>query len=437
MNTSAPESGRPAGRQASRPYPTCRRAGLRACSSASLVALVFSFAAITSAENWPTWRGPRLDGTSVEKNIPVHWSATSNIVWKTELPGTGHASPIVWEDRIFTVTTLSQSQARVLLCLGRKDGELLWQQTVLTSLMERKHSLNSHASSTPATDGQLVYVAFLDRAEMVVAAYDFTGKQQWLVRPGPFSSMHGFCSSPILHQDKVIVNGDHDGDSYLVALDRATGKTLWKVPRENKTRSYCVPLIRELAGQMQMILSGDKCVASYDPNNGSRQWIIDGPTEQFVASPVYNERAGLLFITGGYPDHHILAIKPDGKGNITKSDKIVWRTNRGVAYVPSPIAEGDYFLVVSDSGVAHCFEARTGKLMWQERLGEHHASLVSANGLVYFLNDNGVMNLIRPGPEFVRVAHNEIGEKTFASPAISQGQVFLRGDKHLFCIGTH
>jgi hypothetical protein len=401
----------------------------------TLAALVFSFACITSAEDWPAWRGPRLDGTSTEKNIPVHWSATSNLVWKTEMPGSGHASPIVWQDRILTVSALSQNQARVLLSLDRKTGRILWQQTVLTSPMERKHSLNSHASSTPATDGRLVYVAFLDRAEMVVAAYNFDGKQQWLVRPGPFSSMHGFCSSPILHQDKVIVNGDHDGDSYLVALDRATGRTLWKVPRENKTRSYCVPLLRELAGRTQMILSGDKCVASYDPNNGARHWVIDGPTEQFVASVVYNERAKLLFVTGGYPDHHILAVKPDGAGNITKSDKIVWRTNRGVAYVPSPISEGDYFLVVSDSGVAHCFEASTGKLMWQERLGEHHASLVSANGLVYFLNDNGVMNVVKPRPEFVRVAQNEIGEQTFASPALSQEQIFLRGDRHLFCIG--
>ena len=404
--------------------------------SLGLTALVFSFATIASAENWPTWRGPRLDGASAEKNIPVYWSATSNVVWKTELSGAGHASPIVWADRIFTISALSQNQARVVLCLDRMTGRILWQQTAITSPMERKHSLNSHASSTPATDGQLVYVAFLDRAEMVVAAYDFEGKQRWLVRPGSFSSMHGFCSSPILHKDKVIVNGDHDGDSYIVALDRSTGRTLWKIPRENKTRSYCVPLIRELAGRTQMVLSGDKCVASYDPDDGSRHWVLDGPTEQFVASPVYNEHAGLLFITGGYPDHHILALKPDGTGNISKSDKIAWRTNRGVAYVPSPISEGDYFLVVSDSGVAHCFEAGTGKLMWQERLGEHHASLVSANGLIYFLNDNGVMNVVRPGPQFVRVAQNEIGEKTFASPAISEGQIFLRGDKHLFCIGT-
>ena len=138
-------------------------------------------------------------------------------------------------------------------------------------------------------------------------------------------------------------------------------------------------------------------------------------------------------MTGGFPDHHILAVRPDGRGNVTDT-KIVWRTNKGVAYVPSPISAGDYFLVVSDSGVAHCFEAASGKLLWQERMGEHHASLVSAGGRVYFLNDEGVMNVVAPGPYFVPVARNELGEKTFASPAISAGQLFLRGDKHLFCI---
>jgi outer membrane protein assembly factor BamB len=247
--------------------------------------------------------------------------------------------------------------------------------------------------------------------------------------------MHGFCSSPILYQDKVILNGDHDGDSYLVALSRANGQILWKIPRENHTRSYCAPLIREVAGRTQMVLSGDKCVASYDPSNGKRYWIIDGPTEQFVASPVYSEKTGLVYITGGFPAHHILAIRPDGAGNVTQTH-IAWHATRGVAYVPSPIIEGDYFLVVSDSGVAHCFEAATGKLAWAERLGEHHASLVSARGLVYFLNDEGVMNVVKPGPQFVREARNEIGEACFASPALSGGRIFLRGERHLFCVGN-
>ena len=386
------------------------------------------------AENWAQWRGARLDGTSIERNVPIHWGATSNVIWKTELPGLGHASPIVYGDKVFTVSAVPESEARLLLCVGRSNGQILWRETVLTAPMERKHALNSHASSTPACDGERVFVAFLDRTEMVVAAYDLDGKKQWLVRPGKFNSMHGFCSSPILFKDKVIVNGDHDGDGYMVALDRKSGKELWRIERPNKTRSYTVPLIREISGRTQMILTGTKCTTSYDPNDGRLLWIIDGPTEQFVASPVYSEKTGLVYISGGYPDHHILAIKPDGTGNVTHT-KIVWRTNRGVAYVPSPIIEGDYFLIVSDSGVAHCFDAADGRVLWQERMGEHHASLVSANGLVYFLNDNGVMNVVKPGPTFERVARNELRERTFASPAISDGQMFLRSDKHLFCIG--
>jgi outer membrane protein assembly factor BamB len=403
--------------------------------NAVFLALTLAPIDLARAENWPGWRGPRLDGTSKETNAPLSWSGKSNVVWKTALPGLGHASPIVWDDRVFTVAALPETQERVLLCLDRITGKILWQSVVVQSLLEAKHPLNSHASSTPVTDGNLVYVTFLDQNRMLVAAYDFAGARKWLSHPGPFASKHGFCSSPILYKDKVIINGDHDGESYLVALDRRTGATLWKTPRQNHTRSYCVPIIRELAGRSQMILSGDKCVASYDPNNGGLHWIIDGPTEQYVASLVYSERADLLFMTGGFPDHHLLAIKPDGSGNVTKS-KIVWRTNKGVAYVPSPILEGDYFLIVSDSGVAHCFEAATGKLFWQERLGEHHASLVSAGGLVYFLNDEGVMNIVRPGLQFERVARNDLGERTFASPAISHGQLFLRGDHSLFCIGT-
>lgn len=151
-----------------------------------------------SAENWPGWRGPRGDGTSRETSVPIHWSTTSNVTWKTELPGSGHASPIAWDDKIFTVSTLAQTQDRVLICLDRKDGKIAWQRTVIQSPLEGKHPLNSHASSTPATDGTLVYVTFLDQQEMVVAAYDLAGHQRWLVRPGVFKSKHGFCSSPLL-----------------------------------------------------------------------------------------------------------------------------------------------------------------------------------------------------------------------------------------------
>ena len=403
------------------------------CRLLCAVSVLLSFAAQVRGENWPGWRGPRGDGTSLESDVPTHWSEQENVAWKVAVPGKGHASPIVWGDRVFVATCDEEARERLLVCFDRTDGRMLWQSVVLRSPLERKHQLNSFASGTPATDGKLVYVTFLDGREMVVAAYDFAGQQVWVARPGEFSSVHGFCSSPVLFEDKVIVNGDHDGDAYIVALDKATGSTAWKTERENKTRSYVTPIIREIDGRTQMILSGSKCVASYDPHDGSRHWIIDGPTEQFVASMVYNGE--LLFLTAGFPELHMLAIRPDGHGNVTDTH-IVWRTKKAASYVPSPIAAGDYFLVVSDGGIASCFDAAGGKRLWMERLGTHYSSsLVSAGGLVYFTSDEGHTTVVRPGPKLDVVAENELGEYCYASPAVSHGHMLFRGEKHLISIG--
>ena len=369
--------------------------------------------------------------------MPTRWNGANGegVVWKSAIPGEGHSSPIVFGDRVFATSALPESQERVLFSFDRATGRELWRQTVVTAPLEQKHRENSFASSTPATDGERIYVTFLDRTEAVVAAYDFGGKQQWLVRPGAFASMHGFSSSPVVFEDKLIINGDHDGDAWLAALLRKDGRIQWKTERENKTRSYCTPLIRNLAGRWQMILSGSKCVASYDPRDGRRHWIIDGPTEQFVASIVYNPKHDMLFVTGGYPDLHILGVKPNGQGNVTQTH-IAWRSKKGVSYVPSPISEGDYFLVLSDAGIASCFRAANGELQWQHRAGGHaHASLVSAEGRVFFTTDDGVTTVVKPGPVYEELARNELGEACYSSPAISDGHVFLRGEKHLFCLG--
>lgn len=387
------------------------------------------------ADNWPAWRGPRGDGTSRESGFPVEWSTNRNLAWQTPVPGQGHASPIVHGNRVFTVSALPDTEERVLLCYDAASGRRLWQSTVLTSPLERVHALNSHASSTPATDGGRVFTAFLDVREAVVSAHDLEGRQVWQLRVGPFSSMHGFCSSPVVFEDLVIVNCDHDGDGYIVAMNRLDGRERWRIRRPNNTRSYCVPTVFEAGGRTEMVLSGSMCVAAYDPRTGAQQWIVQGPTEQFVASLVYHQGAGLYFMTGGFPDHHLLAIRPGGTGDVTGTH-IAWRHNRAsyVSYVPSPIAAGDWFLLVSDTGQACCFEAATGRLVWQEKLGEHHASPVSAAGLVYFLSDDGVATVVRPGPVFDRVARNELGERCFASPALSSGRLFIRGDQHLFCL---
>jgi outer membrane protein assembly factor BamB len=420
-----------------------------------IASLLVGNAATLDAENWPCWRGPRGDGTSFEKDVPVHWNGPEgkNIAWKVETPGVGHASPIIWDDRIFLVSCREDRRERILLCLDRPTGRMLWEKVVLQAKPEKHHRLNNRASGTPATDGELVYATFLEPdlahdelpvpktgkeatpGNMVVAAYDFEGNRRWLARPGRFSSVHGFCSSPVLFENLVIVNGDHDGDSYLVALDRSDGKTVWKTPRENKTRSYCTPIIRQIDGRTQMMLSGSLCVASYDPRTGRRHWIIDGPTEQYVASPVYNGE--LLLMTAGFPEFHIMGIRPDGSGNVTETH-VAWHTTKGCAYVPSPVVAGGgkYFLVVADTGIASCFEASTGERYWTERIGPHYsASLVEADGLVYFLSDEGVTKIIRPGKTLDVVAENPLGEECYASPAVSRGRIYLRAKGHLYCIG--
>lgn len=397
------------------------------------------------AENWPGWRGPRGDGSSTDASLPTIWNGETgqNIVWKAPLAASGHSSPIVWGDRVFVVGCDEASEDRVLLSIDRATGKTVWQRTVLHAPLERKHKLNSFASGTPVTDGKLVYVTFLepdfgstkDRTpgDMVVAAYDFAGEKKWEARPGRFASVHGFCSSPILFEDKIIINGDHDGDSYLVAMKAASGEIVWKVNRAGKTRSYVTPIIRQIDGRTQMLLSGSKAVTSFNPADGAIHWTMAGPTQQFVASLVYNGK--YVFLTAGFPEHHILAIKPDGTGTVG-DDQIVWRTTKGCSYVPSPIVSGDYFLVVSDQGIASCFDCETGERHWMERLGPHFsASLIEAKGLVYFLADNGQMTVVRPGKTKEVVTVNELGEYIYSSPAVSDGQIFLRGEKHLYCIG--
>jgi outer membrane protein assembly factor BamB len=206
------------------------------------------FAHSAHAADWPGWRGPHGDGTSGEKNIPIKWSASDNIAWKTAIPGKGHSSPIVSGDRVFVTTCIEQDGRRMLLCLDRRDGKILWQKEVITAPLEKIHSLNSRASSTPATDGKHVFVTFLDpsrqnNAKVIVTCYDFDGHRVWQKSPGRFSSVHGFCSSPILYKDTIIVNCDHDGDGYVVALSKASGELRWRIERPNKTRSYCAPLM--------------------------------------------------------------------------------------------------------------------------------------------------------------------------------------------------
>jgi outer membrane protein assembly factor BamB len=399
---------------------------------------------VAHAENWPGWRGPRGDGTSIEKGLPLTWSETHNVRWKIPLPGKGHSSPIVWGDRVFLTTCIEDKGERVLICLDRRDGSILWQRVVLVAPLEKKHPLNSYASATPVTDGRHVWVAFLAYPNMQVACYDFNGKMVWMRSPGKLLSIHGFCSSPILHKNLVILNGDQDAEAYLVALDKDTGTERWRVDRPNRTRSYCTPLLIHAKNKpdvTQLVLSGSKCVAAYDADTGKRLWILDGPTEQYVASLVFLD--DVLFLTTGFPEFHLMGISPEGEGNITRSKYIRWHIPHkingrdGASYVPSPIAAGGYFYVVSDTGYVSCLEPQTGKRLWKKKLARHvSASPVLADGHLYFVDDDAVTYVLKADGQFTVLHQNKLDDECYASPAVSQGQLFIRGLHNLYCIGA-
>ncbi len=400
-----------------------------------LIAALFCHPA--KSDNWPQWRGPTHDGHSTESHVPVTWSATQNILWKTPIPGNGHSSPIIFGDKIFLTTAIEAEGKRLLLCLDRRDGHVLWQQVLFTATLEHKHTLNNYASSTPATDGKRLFVTFLDYPNLRVFCFNLDGKKLWDESPGEFHSTHGWGASPILYKDSVIINGDQDAPAYLVALDQATGEEKWRVDRPNRTRSYCTPLIVNTPdGRTQMVLTGSKSVASYNPDTGAQYWLVDGPTEQFVASPVYTDNT--VVITGGFPTFHLLGIDPTASGTLTEADHVLWHLKGSAAsYVPSLIADGKYAFCVSDNGLCTCLEAKTGKRLWSHQLGKHHRpSPVWAEGHLYYVADNGDTFVLQSAGEYQLLSKNSLGENCFASPAVSNGQLFIRSVSTLFCIGN-
>ncbi|QDU19194.1 PQQ-like beta-propeller repeat protein [Urbifossiella limnaea] len=396
-------------------------------------------AGVAAAEDWPAWRGPRGDGTVSDTGYPLTWTAAQNIKWKFPINGSGHSSPVVSNGKVYFASCVESEKQRMLHCVDRTTGKELWQRVAVTAELERKHGENSWASSTPAADGERVYVTFLDRPKLRVFCYDTAGTLLWETTPGEFHSQHGFSSPPVLYKDMVIVNGDQDAPkgqtAYIVALDRLTGAERWRADRPNKLRSYCPPTVVDAAGRKQLVLTGSKCVAGYDPDTGKQLWLVDGPTEQFVSSMVLHD--GVLLLTAGFPKHWVMAIDPAGSGNVTKSHVLWSKPNEG-GYVPSPVAHGGNLFLVDDRGVASCWDVKTGTQRWKERLGGvgHHASAVAADGRVYFTADDGVTTVVRASAEFEVLARNPLGEKVFASPAFSDREVFVRGEKHLFCIAA-
>ncbi len=400
-----------------------------------------------SAQNWPQFRGPGSQGISVETGLPVQWSATSNVIWKTTLPGPGHSSPIVWGDRIFLTAFRSERMSNayaaryllsargqlVVLALDKSSGKILWERAVKASSIEALHPANSPASPTPVTDGRYVYVYF---GSAGLVAFDFNGTVVWEKRLGPFPSDWGSASSPVLYGSTLLLNVDTDGDDFLLAVDKTTGTTIWQTPRGHVTRSWSTPIIWNANGRDEIVVSGSQRVKGYDPVGGKELWTVDGLTEWVAPTPVTAH--GLLFVASNGPGGNIImAIRPGGSGNVTRSH-VAWRYERGAPYTPSPVVVGDYLFAVRSGGLLTCLNAKTGVEVWQHRLparGDYYASLLAGDGKIYALSEDGETTVIAAKPVYQLLSVNDMAERSMATPAVSGGRLFIRTDSALYSIG--
>jgi outer membrane protein assembly factor BamB len=389
------------------------------------------------AENWPRWRGPNGNAVSDEAPLPVQWTTTRNVRWKATVPGEGFSSPLVWDDRVFLTSALDHGGRRLVHCLDRATGKILWTRELPDKNPERTSAMTGHAASTPVTDGRRV-VAFFGNAGAI--CYDRDGGRLWLHDLGEFDTELGLAGSPVLVRDRVILVCDHDGDrftsfdSFLVALDLQTGKECWRAERLGLGRSWSTPVLVPGPGDRQeLVVSGQEQVRGYDPETGKELWRAGGLTAWVAPSPVFGH--GLVFAASG-KSGPLLAVRPGGSGDVTKT-RLAWQHAGAGPYVCSPVLYGDYLYVHDERGALACYDARTGERQYRERLdGKFTASAVAGDGKLYLTNEDGTTFVVRAGPKFAVLATNNLNEYTLASPAVSGKELFLRTEHHLYCIGA-
>lgn len=393
-----------------------------------------------AAEDWPEFRGPTGQGHSAATNIPLHWDATSNVVWKTFIPGEGWSSPVLTGERIYLTSAINESNHTSLhaLCVDAKDGRIRWNIEILKpdpSATQQMHKKNSLASPTPIVRDGRVYVHF---GHMGTAALDISGKILWQQTTLKYSPTHGNGGSPALVGDSLVFSCDGASDPFIVALDATTGNVRWKTPRNTSAKnpfSFSTPLAIEVDGSTQIISPGSGFVGGYDLKDGREIWRARyGEGYSVITRPVFAH--GLLFVTSSYNRSVLYAVKPAGaKGDVTDTH-IAWKHDKGVPNTPSPLVVGDELYFVSDSGIANCLDARSGNLHWSERLGGgFSASPVLAEGRIYFQNEEGVGIVLKAGKTFEVLAKNNLGERTLASPAVTDNSIFLRSKSYLWRIG--
>ncbi len=464
---------------------------MKSVLSAAVLALVTTAAMASddAARYWPNWRGPEMTGVSRTANPPVSWSESKNIKWKIEIPGSGHASPIIWKDRVYVLTAIKkegnvpmavlhdedspaigQSLASMqpesgrrprggrrgrggrggrgrdapkdsyqfdVIAINRADGSIAWQKTVRESVPhEGIHPDSTQASNSPVTDGEHIYAHFGSRG---LHCLDMDGNVEWSAEFGQMKTRNSFGegSSPALHGDTIVVNWDHEGDSFIVALDKKSGAEKWRKPRDEPT-SWSTPLIVESDGKAQVVVNASKFIRAYDLETGDVVWKCGGMTMNAIPSPVASH--GVVIVMSGFRGAALVAIRYKGaKGDITDSDRIMWSHDKETPYVPSPLLYDKYlYFTKNTKALLTCFDASTGKQAYtQQRLDGIdgiYSSPVGAKGRVYLAGRDGTTLVFKNGAEFEVLATNELDDGFDASPALAGDEIYLRGRKSLYCI---
>lgn len=382
---------------------------------------------------WPGWRGPEGTGVIPGQDLPVRWSATENVRWKVPLQGAGVSGPVVWGDRIFLTTSDGRLNDRLhVTCYHRDDGRTLWHTRLFGSAPTDLFPPGGMAVPTPATDGERLYALF-GTGDLI--CLDFDGRPVWVrslaEEYGPFRNRWGMGASPILVGGLLVVQVDHSSQSYLLGIDARTGANRWRTPRDAAV-NWTSPVAVTVQGRTQLVAVGTYQVKGYDAETGAELWTVQGMQMQCIPSPAVQ---GETVVAVSGRRGNALAIRLDGQRGDLTNTHVLWKTTRGTPYIPSPVVyEGRYYMV-DDDGMASCLDAATGARVWQERLGgKYQASVLAGAGKVYFTSLDGVVTVVRAGPTFTVLAKNKLDERLTATPAFSQGQVFLRGEKYLYCI---
>lgn len=393
------------------------------------------------ASDWPEFRGPTQNGLSTETDLPVQWNTEKNIAWQQAIPGSGWSSPVVVDGRVYLTTatgTIEENNVVLhALCLDATDGHTLWDSELFQPKKEtigELHGKNSLASPTPIVAGSKLFVHF---GHMGTAALDLDGKVLWKTAV-VFQARHGNGGSPTLVDDTLIFNCDGTDEQFVAALDASTGELKWKHPRGSAVQypfSFCTPQLIEVDGERQVISPGSGFVGAYDPRDGRELWRVEyGEGHSVIPRPVFAH--GLVYISSGFIRANLLAIDPHAaKGDVTASH-VTWQYDQGVPTIPSLLVVGDEIYFVSEKGVATCLDAHSGKVHWTERLGGNFSSSpISAEGRIYFVNEDATTFVVRAATTYELLETNELGGFVQASPAVADGAIFLRTDKHLWRIG--